>query len=88
MELKLYTIIPLENKSESRISLCMEIKDKLLTLGLKTKYLYNVDVIEVLATDEDIEIIRNMSIIKDNDIIISNRIQIFVTIYEDNICYK
>lgn len=71
MELKLYTIIPLENKSESRISLCMEIKDKLLTLGLKTKYLYNVDVIEVLATDEDIEIIRNMSIIKDNDIIIS-----------------
>jgi len=49
----------------------MEIKDKLLTLGLKTKYLYNVDVIEVLATDEDIEVIRNMSIIKDNDIIIS-----------------
>ena len=71
MELKLYTIIPLEKKSESRISLCMEIKDKLLTLGLKTKYLYNVDVIEVLATDEDIEVIRNMSIIKDNDIVIS-----------------
>lgn len=81
MKKSIYVIIPLDYKSDSRFRLCKNIENILNDFNLENKYYSQADFIEVLSDEEQINKIKQLDIIKNNNIIISKP-------YENNIWNK